>query len=466
MEKIINISSVLAFLFSQAGCIGRNEQEQEKTVSFPYATQEIKEELAEQLLGVKAIPSDYFETLGNGYTELIRQIQLQGVTVLGEKEEQRIFWFYLTRLRFYTLYYTQHTNENVGIFSLVRLHALEEMSTKFTEEQPQKAQEMLASVIAYEETYPYNLPKALDQTRTEIRNLTREQAAKVFKVSLDKLNTMSDEEFAGRLQKEADGIKDITPRFEQVRAEMLQLYKNELAQMKSGLTKEEYSIKIKVEEGLGEQELERAAMEENAKQVKFLLDLGVKVDSKDVGGYPLFFQVAMRGNKEIIKLFLDAGADVHAITDEEGRTVLDLDLPKEIKTFLLRGGIETGKDIPLSTNSHEQIKAVPPVQANAAIDTKDQAGRTPLLIAVQRGDVEKVKELIAQGANVNATDMLDNSILMVAVISNQVDMAKLLIDAGADVNFKNAFGKSVLKKAEQKGFTEIAELLKAAGAKE
>lgn len=105
-------------------------------------------------------------------------------------------------------------------------------------------------------------------------------------------------------------------------------------------------------------------------------------------------------------------------------------------------------------------------QQKTVDDEPDMFGETPLLKAVKKGQVEDVKNLISQGANVNFVNQFKESVLMVAVKKNQADMVKLLIEAGADIHYKDVFGKSVLKVAEQKGFADIAELLKSAGAKE
>lgn len=103
---------------------------------------------------------------------------------------------------------------------------------------------------------------------------------------------------------------------------------------------------------------------------------------------------------------------------------------------------------------------------SSSINSPDQFGETPLLKAVKKGQVEEVKNLIAQGADVNFVDQFKESVLMVAIKKNRAEIVKLLTQAGADVNYKDPFGKSVLQIAEQKGFTEITELLKSAGAKE
>ena len=101
-----------------------------------------------------------------------------------------------------------------------------------------------------------------------------------------------------------------------------------------------------------------------------------------------------------------------------------------------------------------------------SINTPDQFGETPLLKAIKKGQVENVKNLIDQGADVNFVNQFKESMLMVSVKKNQLEIVKLLIAAGADVNYKDHSGRSILKVAKQKKFTDIANVLESAGAKE
>ena len=60
---------------------------------------------------------------------------------------------------------------------------------------------------------------------------------------------------------------------------------------------------------------------------------------------------------------------------------------------------------------------------------------TPLFVATKKGDIETVKKLIKEGADVNAkTDRENFTVLHAAVRSGKFDIVKILIDNGADVN--------------------------------
>jgi ankyrin repeat protein len=57
--------------------------------------------------------------------------------------------------------------------------------------------------------------------------------------------------------------------------------------------------------------------------VKFCLDHGAKVNAKDVKGYTALQGAAFRGDNEMVKYLIAAGADIHATT-KDGDTAADV----------------------------------------------------------------------------------------------------------------------------------------------
>src|SRR5215510_9927562 len=82
--------------------------------------------------------------------------------------------------------------------------------------------------------------------------------------------------------------------------------------------------------------------------------------------------------------------------------------------------------------------------------------------ASSTGDIEQVRQLIAEGAEVNLKYRCDAP-LHAAAAAGQLEVVKLLIDAGADVNAYGCFGMP-LHAAMATGQVEIARLLVSAGA--
>lgn len=99
------------------------------------------------------------------------------------------------------------------------------------------------------------------------------------------------------------------------------------------------------------------------------------------------------------------------------------------------------------------------------LDSRDDKGLTPLIIAASAGQADTVKLLLAQGAAVNATSADGRTALIAAVENNQIEVVRALIAAGANLNAATRFTGTALHLAENKGETEIAALLLASGAR-
>ena len=94
------------------------------------------------------------------------------------------------------------------------------------------------------------------------------------------------------------------------------------------------------------------------------------------------------------------------------------------------------------------IEAVKQHLADGAdVNTKDKYGWTPLRYAAN-GHKEIVRLLIAKGADVNAKTLSGWTSLHGAAIDGHKEVAELLIAAGTDVNAKNNNGETPLDWAE------------------
>ena len=85
--------------------------------------------------------------------------------------------------------------------------------------------------------------------------------------------------------------------------------------------------------------------------------------------------------------------------------------------------------------------------------------KTPLTVAVGKGDIEIVKKFIEYGADVNQKSEDDMTPLMIAARYNQVAIINVLIENGATVKTKNDKGFSALKYAQLSNATQAADVL-------
>jgi hypothetical protein len=88
-----------------------------------------------------------------------------------------------------------------------------------------------------------------------------------------------------------------------------------------------------------------------------------------------------------------------------------------------------------------------------------------LLTAVRKGDAVRVKELLAQGADVNAKSPYGATGLFFAADRGNMEIMKILLDHGADVKVKDTFyGATAVTWAVNKGNVDIVTLLLNKGA--
>lgn len=106
------------------------------------------------------------------------------------------------------------------------------------------------------------------------------------------------------------------------------------------------------------------------------------------------------------------------------------------------------------------------VTAVVLVMGQEMGVRERFVEAVMRGDVEAVRQLIQEGAAVNAADELGYTPLMLAVRKGHELVVRVLMEAGADVRAVNLLdgGRTALHYAGLHGRREIAQMLIAGGA--
>jgi hypothetical protein len=88
-----------------------------------------------------------------------------------------------------------------------------------------------------------------------------------------------------------------------------------------------------------------------------------------------------------------------------------------------------------------------------------------LLSAAASGDTVQTTALLDRGAALEARDELGRTPLMLAVMQRKPEVVRLLLDRGADPNVADSAGRTPLQQAKQENLREIAALLERAGAR-
>lgn len=177
---------------------------------------------------------------------------------------------------------------------------------------------------------------------------------------------------------------------------------------------------------------------DNEELMRILLDAGADINEtyrekgKDINqGYamightPLTWAIS-RKKRENINLLLELEADVNAMNDQgmTGLMVAANENRHNLIPLLLSAGAEVN-----TKKYHDEKKIFSGLKSNE--------GETALMMAAYQGKLTAARFLLEAGADVNAQSNEGFTALMRAVLRQNTDITKLLLEAGADVNMKN-----------------------------
>jgi len=183
----------------------------------------------------------------------------------------------------------------------------------------------------------------------------------------------------------------------------------------------------------------------------------------------LLQQAIIYDKPDIVKVLLDNGADINLL-DNINMSPLNTAI-NENKTEIANILIERGANV-----NYKNIYGITPQHLAARtknssvlkkllskkeieIDPMDNTGASPLIYASIIGDIECMKILLDNGANINVIDINGRTPIFYALESGQIDALKLLIDKGADLNKKDKKGNTLLDFATINRNFEVIKLL-------
>ena len=209
-------------------------------------------------------------------------------------------------------------------------------------------------------------------------------------------------------------------------------------------------------------------------------------EQNDLGETPLHIAVASDGATDMIRLLLAANADIN-IKNKQGYSPLDLARKSgngEIEQQLLKenpklrllarsGNIDgmrrliaEGADIHTRDFAGESAlgKAFD-FEEHAVVDFLISEGaRLSLMETIRYGNSDDVKHLLIDGADVNEKTYDSNTPLLCAIDREKPEIVHLLLAAGANVNYSNLWCSPLTQAALSNDHTEILQILLAAGA--
>ncbi len=275
-----------------------------------------------------------------------------------------------------------------------------------------------------------------------------------------------------------------------------------------------------------------AALTDQAAVAGQLIDRGTPVDARDGQGRTPLMVAAAFDSVSVAKLLLSRGADPLARDTANGNTPLDFAAAAgkvEVAKLLLVHGVSVRAQAPQRGETplhyaalYGHLKMIKFLVAEGAdINAPDNTGVRPLQYArmrrqwlavealleldarpddlndaVNAGDVARIQDLVAHGADVNAPNLFGTPLhlaaatgqtwiawmlidagadleaegdpgrahpLHLAALSNHPATAALLIERGADLDARNVEGRTPLSVAAAYGNVAVAETLLAAG---
>lgn len=211
-----------------------------------------------------------------------------------------------------------------------------------------------------------------------------------------------------------------------------------------------------------------AATNGNATQVTHLLGQGVPPDSSLKDGTTPLFMAAQQGHTVIVKLLLNARANVNA-KGYKGATPLIIAATaghKTIVSMLLKHGARvdaprndaaTALYMAAQNGYLDIVKQL--IKAGADVNKRAYKGATPLFIAAQVGHHTVVETLAKQGADVNLGLSNGTTPLIAAAIKGHISVTGVLLSYGADTQRKNQAGQTAMQVAQQEGHRELLAML-------
>jgi len=144
-----------------------------------------------------------------------------------------------------------------------------------------------------------------------------------------------------------------------------------------------------------------------------------------------------------------------AIDRSDMQTLRTLAAAPHINLQAKRG--KTALMVATAKNDLELMKRL--IDLGADVNKFNHAGGTALMYAAQYGYVDAARLLIAHGANVMALGAKFGTALMIAVLKRHLDMVDLLLQNGADVNAPDVLGGTPLLRAVERDYVDVADRL-------
>lgn len=235
----------------------------------------------------------------------------------------------------------------------------------------------------------------------------------------------------------------------------------DLAKLKALLSHDGTLVKAK--DKAGNQPLHAAAMKGNVEVMRTLLDAGAEVNAKGFDDWTPLHYAAKSQSAKACTLLLERGADKEALNGVH-RSPLQVaqgGAASAIRDYTPKVEGMDKVDKAIKANDVTVLKAL--LSSNPAlIKARNTKGLTPLLNAVKsRSDLGIIKALLEAGADLRATDKSGASALGWATETANADAADLLFQFKVEATKAGEFDELLMMACSEVNWAEVSKTLKA-----
>lgn len=236
-----------------------------------------------------------------------------------------------------------------------------------------------------------------------------------------------------------------------------------------------YKFDFNIKNNYGETPIFLMITNNKTAAIKYFIDKGADVKLKNKYGMTPLHKAVQYGLIDLIPVLLSNNADCNSISENGSTPMLFAvtrgNLPA-VELLIKAGANLNARDFYNNTplmnaifSGRFEIADFFMTKYPFMLSVLNINEKNKLLIAsVEKGNVEFIKKMIKNGAEINAAGTSGNTSLHLAAIRSNLQVINTLIKSGANINSRNNMGQTALHFAAEAGNQQIIAVLKQCGA--